>query len=177
MLRTFTARAALALAALLVAPACSKEGTVHLEVSQTYTIPTGADYGPTVQAIDLTTKAKAAWDQRDKIKAVRISKVQIQASNVVTTGSPTGSGHAAVRPSGTSGSQDVLAAAFGPITIQNGPWADVAGTDALNTAINNALKGDGQISFVAEAHATAPFSATVTVTIIGDVDYKLSAGL
>lgn len=173
MLRTSAARAALAVAALLVAPACSKEGTVHFDLTKTYTISNVSTFGPEVKSVDLKSEAGEAWAERDKIKSVRVTKVTVVASNVQAASGTTGDGSFKVRPSGTSGAADVLAGSFTNVPIVNGTWLDTVGTPEVNGAVDAALRGDGQLSFVAEAHTTSAFSATVTVTVLGEVDYKI----
>jgi hypothetical protein len=179
MLRSLTARAALALAVLLVAPACSREGTVDFTITETHTITNVATFGPDVKSFNLADKASEAWSHRDKIKAVRVTGVTVSASNVTnTTPGTTITGTFAIRPSGTSGAADVLAGSITtPVPVADGQLYSTGGSDALNAAVDAALKGDGQLSGVAQATATNPVTATLTVVITGEVDYKISAGL
>lgn len=178
MLRTFAARAALAVAALLVVPACSKEGTVHFDITKSYSVSSATShFGPEVKTVNLAQDASEAWSHRDKIKAVRITNVRVVGTNMNPATGNTGSGSFKVRPSGTTGAADVMAGDFNNVPLGNNTWLDAAGNGPLNDALNAALKGDGTISFVGEATATAPFTGTVQVQLVGDLDYKISAGL
>ena len=173
MPRSLAARAALAVAFLLVAPACTRDTGFDIIQSAHVASPGGAYSLPPV-AVDLSREAGAAWDHRSDIKSVRVTSTTAVASSVSTATGTTGSGSIALRPSGGTGSTDVAMGSFTNIPLVNGTWLSAGESPAVDGAIDNALRGDGRLSFVLQGDATASFTADLLVTVHVDVEYKIS---
>jgi hypothetical protein len=173
MSRTASSRAVLAMAALVLVPACSRD--TEFEIVKTFDVHTTAlAHGPDVQAIDLAKEAGAAWDHRDRLKSVKVTAVSAVASNVAAPGGATGSGTVALRPSGapTDGSADVLIGSFaGPVV--DGVWISAGSAPGLDATMEEALQGNGVLSFVLEGNATSDFDATVEVRLQVQVEYSV----
>ena len=56
----------------------------------------------------------------------------------------------------------------------DGAWLSTTGSPALDSAVETALRGDGQLALVVQGSASEDFTANVQVTPHVDVEYSVS---
>jgi hypothetical protein len=167
------ARGALCAAALLAVSGCRRD--TEFDVIRVFPVATTAKtFGPTVAAVDLAQEAGAAWDHRSDLKSVKVATVTAVASSLLPASGVTGSGAVALRPSGTGGSADLPLGSWTDLPLQEGAWLSTTGSPALDSAVETALRGDGQLALVIQGSASADFTANVQVTLHVDVEYSVS---
>jgi len=162
---------ALAASALVAASGCSRDTDFDLKKTFHVDVTSPLTYDRT-ESIDLAAEAGTAWKHRDKLKSVKVVNATAVASNVIPASGTTGSGSASLIPGG--GGAPVPIGSWTDIPIVAGSWVDVPGSDALNKALNDALEGDGQLSFQLAGNASQPFQADVEVTLRVTVEYSIS---
>jgi hypothetical protein len=168
--RSFTLRAVAAVA-FLAASGCSRDTDFDLKHTfHVHPTPPGLTYDAT-QTLDLASQAGAAWDHRDRLKSVRVVGAKAVASNVVPASGTTGSGSASLIPPGGA---PIPIGTWTDVPIVAGSLVEVAGSDALNAALNDALEGSGQLSFQLAGSASQEFEADIEVTLHVTVEYSIS---